>query len=43
MAERFPYRGYDILTSCEWSNWCVSNLSDLCGTPLRLSIDIGHF
>ena len=22
--ERFPYRGYDILTSRQWSNWCVS-------------------
>ena len=24
MAERFPYRGYDILPSRQWSNWCVS-------------------
>jgi hypothetical protein len=24
MAERFPYRGYDILPSRQWSSWCVS-------------------
>ena len=24
MAERFPYRGYDIFPSRQWSNWCVS-------------------
>ena len=27
MAERFPYRGYDILPSRQWSNWCVPFVS----------------
>ena len=42
MAERFPCRGYDILPSRQWSNWCVS-IYPTHVPPPRLSIDIGHF
>ena len=42
MAERFHYRGYDILPMRQWSNWCVSIYPTRAELPFlpRSTLDI---
>jgi hypothetical protein len=42
MAERFHYRGYDILPKRQWSNWCVGIYPTRAELPLlpRSTLDI---
>jgi hypothetical protein len=42
MAERFQYRGYDILPKRQWANWCVGIYPIRADLPLllRSTLDI---
>jgi hypothetical protein len=42
MAERFHYRGYDIMPKHHWSSWCVGIFPTRSDLPLlpRSTLDI---